>query len=374
MKIIVYVGIDVHKSTFSACCYTAFNQSFFAEDTFPGTTRDTIDYLETVKNSIEGEVEFHCGYEAGCRGYSLAKDLISKGYDCSIMAPTTIDKPSDTSKKKTDRLDARLLSRALANMTYRKVHIPDDHDLMVKEKLRMYQTHKKHLRQFKQSVCSLLLRFGKVYDSGKGRSYWTKKHLDWIKGMYSDPVFGKTLEEYMDTITKFSDKIERLEKELNEVTTEERYKDIIDRICCLKGIERISALTFVSEIGDFARFQDAKVFPAYLGMVPGDHSSGGKEGKLGITKLGNSVLRRLAIECTQSAVRGIIGSKSRKMKERQEGMELATISYADRGSERMQRRYLHLISEGKARNKAITACAREYVGFIWGLATMRYDG
>ena len=38
MKIIVYVGIDVHKATFSACCYLPSTQSYFAEDTFQGET------------------------------------------------------------------------------------------------------------------------------------------------------------------------------------------------------------------------------------------------------------------------------------------------------------------------------------------------
>lgn len=71
-----------------------------------------LEYLQMVRDSCEGELEFHCGYEAGCRGYGLAKDLLAKGIDCAVMAPTTIDKPSDSSKKKTDRLDARLLARA----------------------------------------------------------------------------------------------------------------------------------------------------------------------------------------------------------------------------------------------------------------------
>ena len=371
MKIIVYVGIDVHKDTFSACSYLPKTQSYFGEDKFKGDTQKVLEYLEMVKDSLEGEPEFHCGYEAGCRGYSLAKDLIAKGMYCVVMAPTTIDKPSDNSKKKTDRLDARLLARALCNGSYKKVHVPDDYDLMAKERIRMLQFHKKHLREMKQAVCSLLLRHGKVYDAGK--SYWTERHVTWLKGMYSDPVFGKALEEYMDTISKYIDKITRLETEMLEIANEERYRSTVDRICCLKGINRISALTFVCEIGDFTRFESAKVFPAYLGLVPGDHSSGGKPGKLGITKLGNSTLRRLAVECSRSAVRGKTGLKPKKLSERQKGCDVSTIAYADKGTERIQRRYIHLIACGKDKNEAVTACAREYVGFIWGLASMKYD-
>lgn len=66
MKRIIYVGIDVHKSTFSACCYKAGTQSYFAEDTFEGSADKVLEYLSMVKDSMEGDIEFHCGYEAGC--------------------------------------------------------------------------------------------------------------------------------------------------------------------------------------------------------------------------------------------------------------------------------------------------------------------
>lgn len=371
MKSIVYVGIDVHKATFSACCYMVKTQSYFAEETFDGNITKVLDYLRMVTDSVEGEVEFHCGYEAGCRGYSLANDIIKNGFDCVIMAPTTIDKPSDNSKKKTDRLDARLLARALANGSYKSVHIPDNNDICAKEKIRMFQFHKQELRRYKQAICSLLLRHGKVYV--KGKNYWTAKHILWIKEFYEDSIFGETLKEYMETLNWYLDKIERLEKDILEMTNEVRYKDAVDRICCLKGIERISALTIVVEIGDFERFESGKIFPAFLGLVPGDHSSGGKSGKLGITKLGNSMLRKLIVECTRSAVKGLGLRKSKRLKERQEGCDTAVISYADKGTDRIQRKYLHLINEGKNVNKVITACAREYCCFIWGLATKRYE-
>ncbi len=79
--------------------------------------------------------------------------------------------------------------------------------------------------------------------------------------MYHDPVFGTTLMEYMDTINKYLDKIDRIEQEIEEITKEECYKETVGRICCIKGIDRISALTITVEIGDFERFDSAKVFP-----------------------------------------------------------------------------------------------------------------
>ena len=89
-----------------------------------------------LRDSSENEVEFHVRYEAGCRGYSHAKDLLAKGIDWVIMATTTIDKPSDYSKK-TDRFDTRLLARAFMNTSYKLFYIRIEQDLMTKEKIRM---------------------------------------------------------------------------------------------------------------------------------------------------------------------------------------------------------------------------------------------
>ena len=107
-----------------------------------------------------------------------------------------------------------------------------------------------------------------------------------------------------------------------------------------------------------------------LGLVPGEDSSGGGRNRLAITKAGNSHLRRLLVESSQSYSRGTIGFKSKELKKRQEGNPPEVVAYADRANERLRRRYYRMtLKNGAKRNVAIVAVARELACFIWGIMT-----
>ena len=109
---------------------------------------------------------------------------------------------------------------------------------------------------------------------------------------------------------------------------------------------------------------------SFLGLTPGEDSSGGDQNRLGITKAGNSHLRTLLTEAAQSYTRGQIGYKSRLLAARQEGNTPAAIAYADKANERLRRKYYRLVlKQGKKANVAKTAIARELACFIWGMMT-----
>lgn len=70
------------------------------------------------------------------------------------------------------------------------------------------------------------------------------------------------------------------------------------------GIKTHTALSFVVETGDFKRFAKANNYASFLGLVPGENSSGEKHRGLSITKAGNNHLRTLLVETAQSYSRG----------------------------------------------------------------------
>ena len=73
------------------------------------------------------------------------------------------------------------------------------------------------------------------------------------------------------------------------------------------------------------------------------------------------------MEASQSLCRGRIGYKSKELKARQSGNESAVIAYADRGNERLRRKYYRLTRRGVKHNVAVTAVARELACFVWGM-------
>ena len=104
-----------------------------------------------------------------------------------------------------------------------------------------------------------------------------------------------------------------------------------------------TALSTLVEVGDFKRFASAQQFASYLGLTPGEDSSGGDQNRLGITKAGNIHIRTLLVEAAQSCTRGKPGYKSKALKAQQNGNPADIIAYADKANERLRRRYYQLV-------------------------------
>ena len=71
---------------------------------------------------------------------------------------------------------------------------------------------------------------------------------------------------------------------------------MVQALQALRGVQLIASMTLVAELQDFQRFQTPRQLMAYVGLVPGEHSSGPKRRQGSITKAGNSVARRMLVE------------------------------------------------------------------------------
>ena len=162
MNSILYVGMDVRKENYTLCCYSFDRDKVEYRQTVPSDYRLILKYLEQVRRKYQEEVEFICGYEAGCLGYSLYHQLTDHGIKCIILAPTTMG-ITNTNRVKTDRKDAANIARCLAFHTYSAVYMPDGEGNAVKEYLRMRDDQKLALKKIKQQITAFVLRLGKQY-------------------------------------------------------------------------------------------------------------------------------------------------------------------------------------------------------------------
>lgn len=106
MESIIYVGIDVHKDTYSLCSFNMQKDIFFSQHTMKASTANVASYLKKISES-NGNAITVCGYEADPTGYRLCLDLQQQGFNCVIMTPTSIAKTAKDKILKTDRADAR---------------------------------------------------------------------------------------------------------------------------------------------------------------------------------------------------------------------------------------------------------------------------
>jgi len=367
MNRILYVGMDVHKENYTLCTYDIGEDKQKYCQQLPPDYRLILSYMEWLREQYASGTEIICGYEAGSLGYSLYHQLTNHGVKCVILAPTTMA-TTNNRRVKTDKRDAGNIARCLAFRTYSEVYVPTEDDEAVKEYIRMRDDHKKALKIIKQQILALVLRHGYHFDDGK--SYWTIKHLKWLKSLKPGGILQESLTEYMVTYVYLEDKIGHMDCRIEEIAKNEKYIEKVKRLRCLIGVETHTAMSVIVEIGDFKRFSKAEKLASYIGLIPSEDSSGGKQRRGGITKAGNTHVRRLLVESAQSYTRGMAGHKSIKLKRRQSGNDPLIIAYADKANERLRRKFYRMTLTKKLnRNTATTAIARELACFIWGLMT-----
>jgi transposase len=359
--------MDVHKESYTLSSYSFEEDAIKYRQKMKPDIRMILKYLGEVRNRYAEGMEIICGYEAGSLGYALYHQLSGYGVKCIILAPTTMVQINNQ-RVKTDKRDSGNIAKCLAYRTYSAVHVPTEEDNAVKEFIRMRDSQKQLLKATKQQILALVLRHGSIFEGGK--SYWTKKHVDWLKSLDLGGVLQESLAEYLVTYEYLTDKINRLEGRIEELSKAERYQEKVSKLQCLIGVKTHTALSVLVEIGDFKRFSQAEKLASYLGLVPGEDSSGSKQNRLGITKAGNAHVRRLLVEAAQGYTRGRIGHKSADLKRRQNGNAPQVIAYADKANERLRRKFYRMVLKNNTnRNVAATAIARELACFMWGLMT-----
>jgi len=360
MNRVHYVGMDVDKEKIVLARLGAGGGAEVQEHVIANTPSAVKKHFTVLL----ADAEVHASYEAGCFGFGLYRQLSAMGVTVLVAAPGLIPrKPSDHIK--TDRRDARTLAMALRAGQLTGIYVPTAQDESVRDYLRMYEDLRGDLRICKQRVLHFLLRRDIRYDQG---GPWTVRHKNWLSSLeFSDPRDRKTLDMYLSTMQEIEGKCSEAAEEVEQIAAQDRYREQTKKLTAFKGIKTLIALSFVADIGDFRRFPNARQFMAYLGVVPSEHSSGNKRRQGGITKAGNSHLRRLLVEAAWH-YRSYHPS-SRVLTERRKGVDPQILSYANRAGRRLSRKYMHLLLRGKRSQVAVTAVSRELAGFIWGAMT-----
>ena len=366
MKSIVSVGMDVHKNSYNLCAYDSKTGEIIREIKCASEAKNVLKLIDNIKRDYDGEVKFKAGYEAGCLGYSVHNQLEKLNIECDILAPTTMQHSSKNKVVKNDRMDARNIATNLANGTYKKVYVPCEHDKDVKEYLRMMKTAKEALKKIKQQLNAFVLREGHNYQQ---KSKWTEAHLQWFRGLETSDILKEVLNEYLSQYDSYTDRIERYSARVEEFSHEENYENKIAELRSIAGIDTTSTMTLHIEISDFNRFPTANAFTSYVGLVPGENSSGEKSRRTSITKQGNSIVRTTLIECAQALVKANPYIKSKRIKAKQKGQSCEVIDYADKALFRLSKKYHRMMNKGIHRNKIITAIARELACYVWGMET-----
>ena len=166
-----------------------------------------------------------------------------------------------------------------------------------------------------------------------------------------------------------SEIVEDYNTQIVNIADDEIYKEKKNALCCFRGIDTLSAISLIVEIGDIRRFPNPRKLTAYTGMDIEEYSSGGKENKIHITKMGNPRIRTIAVEACQLLLRKTMTISRRLKKARENQDDKKIVAIAEKCDRRLQKRARQLQRNNKNDNKIKVACGREFLAFIWEALT-----
>ena len=362
-KNVLYIGLDVDDKSYHGGVLGEGKRSM---DYFK--CKPSVGNLIAQLKRYEGNGnKLKLCYEATYIGYTLVRALRKRGYECEVIAPSSI--PRHNSRVKTDRIDCGKLAEYYKQGLLRTVTVPDREDESVRDYIRSRDYLVGQQAQLKLHIQSLCRRLGIDYrgsTENRGAHYWTKAHESWLNAQMKEMESGmakSTLIIVVDQLKQLQGTIQEMDKQIESISETDRYKKKKEALVCYKGIKTRTAMVLITELGDINRFDHPGRITSYIGMDIAEYSSGGKEKKYGITKQGNSHVRTALIESAQMAWQS--PRMSKEVKRRQEGVERTYVAIADRCLERIHRKAYRLLHNHKPMNKIKVACAREMIGFIW---------
>jgi transposase len=303
-------------------------------------------------------------YEAGPTGYGLYRQITSLDHACMVVAPSLIPKKRGD-RVKTNRRDAVGLAKLLRAGELTAVWVPDRGHEAMRDLTRARETTVMDLRSKRQQVSAFLLRYGRHYAEQK--KTWTQVHMNWLASQKFDyPEQRLVFEEMMLAMRQARERLERLEQAIRVAVPDWSLADVVTALMAMRGIDLISAATFLAEIGDLSRFRTPRELMGYLGLVPSEESTGDKIKRGPITKAGNRRARRMLVECSWSYQHPPRVGQAKQQKV--DAAPAAVREIAWKAQCRLHRRYRALIRRGKLKTVAITAVARELAGFIWAVS------
>jgi transposase len=351
------VGLDVHARSVVAAAIDGQTGEVFRARLTPSHAV----VLEWV-----GRLPGPCAvvYESGPTGFGLARTLIAAGWRCEVAASSKLHRPAGD-RVKTDSRDALHLARLLRLDEIVSVRIPRAAQEAARDLVRAREASRQDLMRARHRLSKLLLRHGIIYSGGKA---WTELHERWLRQQRFNSLPTQTaFDDAYETVVLTTARRARLDEKITALAGDSEFTAVTRRLACLRGISTLTGFALAVEIGDWDRFSGGSI-GAYLGMVPSEHSSGQTRSQGGITKTGNTHVRRLLIEAAwhhRTTYRpGIV------LQRRWDQAPAAARARGHAGNQRLHARWVNYNLRKKRPVIANVGVARELAGWCWSLAVL----
>jgi transposase len=332
MSNVRFVGLDVHAETIAVAVAEPDG-----EVRALGIIPNRAESIRRLVKKLGPVDQLRVCYEAGPTGYVVYWQLTALGVACSYRA---------------------------GDLT--PVWVPDAAHEALRDLVRARGAAKKDQLRARHRLGKFLLRQGRRPPTAM--KAWTLRHLTWLNTVHFEhDAQEATLLDYLHEVEHVTNRIKRLERAVDEAVQQAppQMRAVIEALQALRGIAQVSAVTIVAEVGELSRFAKPRQLMGYTGAVASEDSSGERTHRGAITKAGNAHLRHIVVEAAWAYRHP--PALTARLRKRQALLDDPVKAIAWKAQHRLHARYRTLTAKGKCSQQAVTAVARELVGFVWAI-------
>ena len=248
---------------------------------------------ERYYRALSGSVRIGMESTGNCQWFT---DLVgSLGHELWIGDASRI-RAAEVRQQKTDRRDAALLLKLLLENRFPKIWTPSPEERDQRQLL----LHRHKLVEMRVRVKNELQHLAMNRGITRGRRLWSQSGEKVLRELPLQPWAARRREDLFKVRALLDEQIIALDAAVQQVAEQnERARLLMTH----PGVGPITSLAFEVTMGDVSRFPRGKQVGSYLGLIPREHTSGGKQKTGSITKQGNRFMRTLLVEAAQSVVR-----------------------------------------------------------------------
>jgi len=288
---IVYVGIDVHKKTYSVT--SICEKVVVKRDRLEASPQRLLEYLRkyfmgaTIKTV----------YEAGFSGFVLHRYLLEAGIDSMVVHAASVE-IAERDRVKTDKRDSLKLATQLSEGRLKAIYVPASKREAYRELSRLREKISMDKRRIGNRLKSLLYRQGfiKAEDDAVVKKSW----LDKVVTLETDETVKYVIQTCADQWIALAERIKAIDEKLAEqAVVDERLEKIYKSV---PGIGVVHARVLANELEDMKQFHNEKQLFSFTGLTPSEHSSGEHKRQGHITRQGRSMLRKTLVQAAWIAI------------------------------------------------------------------------
>ncbi|MCD6027434.1 MAG: family transposase [Solimicrobium sp.] len=277
------------------------------------------------------------GMEACGGAHEWARQLEQLGHKVKLMPPQYVK--AYVQGNKTDARDAAAICEAASRDSVPTVAIRSRDSQQIQSLHRVREGWMKQRIATANQIRGLLAEFGYLVTPGMRRLF--NEVREWQAKLGNElGILSELIEELLSHLKQLDERISKVDQKILHAHRESRACRLIESV---PGVGMMTATAVVGTFGYASMFSTGRKFACALGLTPREHSSGGKQVLLGISKRGNGYIRKLLIHGARSVLRARLGK------------------------ERYAEDWVVKLAERRGHNKAVCALAAKNARRIWAM-------